>query len=213
MPPKKQKVTELHEEIAEEIRKEVEDSGKNIDEIMEDVDDIKEEVLDSAKDVDDIKEDVVGIKMIIDAIQQKQDSILKKISTKLHISKFNASDIAQQIVGAMILSVPFAVTQEVWDLSQELDQTRLILIIFLTLLFDVLLIYFTKFQNVQTSDLKLVLARLVSLIFISYFTAGIILYLFGVIGTHVVHTEGIIKLVVLTGLFANIGASTADVLK
>jgi uncharacterized membrane protein len=220
MPVKRErKKVDKDEKIVAEIMREVEDSGRDVDEIKEDIDEIREEVTDSGKDVDEIKEDVEEIKEDIDEIQKHQASLLKKLSQKLpsipslQMSKFNTNDIAQQIVGAMILSVPFAVTEEVWRLATELDPTRLVMIFFITLLFDIILIYYTKFQNVQTSDFKMVAARIFSLTFISYATAWLILYLFGVIGPHVGGFEDTLKLIVFVGLFANIGASTADVLR
>jgi len=184
----------------ENIHDEIIESGKDVDEISETVDDIKD-------DVDDIKEDV-------DELIKKHDSLLKKFKFKLKPDKFAFDDIAQQIVGAIIISSPLAVTAEVWMLADQLDITRLILIFGITLFFDILLIYFTKYQSVEKeSVLKFVPLRLLSLLIISYLAAGLILFLFGVIGGQVNSVFWAGKLIIFVGLFANIGAGAADMLK
>ena len=199
-------VDEIKEDV-EEIKEEIEDAGKDIDEI-------KEEVEDTGKDVDEIKEGVDEIKEDVEEIAKTQKSMFNKISSRLIPKEFNANDIAQQIVGAIILSSPLAVTSEVWELARELDTTRLLIIIGITLLFDVLLIYYTAYRKEKEKKIiNLIPARLFSMIVISYLTATTILYVFGVIGIHITDTEWALKLIVFVGLFANIGAGTADIIK
>jgi len=210
------------------IEESVIDSGRDVDEIKEhvidagrDVDEIKAHVIDAGKDVDDIKEDVDDISETVDDIKddvdeliKKQKSILNKLKFKLKPDKFAFDDIAQQIVGAMIISAPLAVTAEVWMLANSLDLIKIILIIGVTLLFDILLIYYTKYQSVEKENvLKFIPLRLVSLLVISYLTSGLILFLFGVIGGQVNSTLWAAKLILFVGLFANIGAGAADMLK
>ena len=196
-----------HKETLESIEESVLDSGK-------DVDVIRESVLDSGKDVDEIKEDVDEIKEDVDEIIKKQDSILKKFKARLKPDKFSFDDIAQQIVGAIILSTPLAVTEEVWRLADALDITRVILIVLVTLIFDILLIYYTKYQKVEKQNiLNFIPLRLVSLLVVSYLAATLILYLFGVIGGQVDSWLWAGKLILFVGLFANIGAGAADILK
>ena len=216
MPQKKKSSTKksvTHEEHFKHIKEEVLDTGKDVDEIKEevldtgkDVDEIKEEVEDTGKDVDQIKETV-------EEINKKQKSILKRLSPEA-LKEFNFNDIAQQIVGAIIISSPLAVTEEVWLLAQNLDLPRIIIIIGITLLFDILLIYFTAYQKEKEKKIiNLVPARLVSMIFISYLTAGVMLYVFGVIGGQVQDFNWALRLIIFVGLFSNIGAGTADILK
>ncbi|MBI4044452.1 MAG: DUF2391 family protein [Candidatus Diapherotrites archaeon] len=207
-------------------KKEEVDSGngnggtkEELEEIKEDVQEIMEEVSDSSRDVDELREDVEEIKEDISEMTKATKgfkSMMEKIGHRMHIhipSKFSFSDIAQQMVGAIILSTPFSVTSEVWELAHNLDIYRVGLIIFLTVFFDILLIYFTKFQNIDLSNLASVFARIVSLIIISYTAAALILYIFGVIGNQVTDFWWALRLVILVGLFANIGAGTADILK
>ena len=191
----------------ENIHDEVIESGKDVDDIKEDVDDISDTVDDIKEDVDDIKEDV-------DELIKKHDSLLKKFKFKLKPDKFAFDDIAQQIVGAIIISSPLAVTAEVWMLADQLDLARVILIFGITLFFDILLIYFTKYQSVEKENIfKFIPLRLISLLIVSYLAAGLILFLFGVIGGQVNSFVWAAKLILFVGLFANIGAGAADMLK
>lgn len=196
------------------IRHEVEDTGKDVDKIREevtdagrDIDEIKEEVVDTGKDIDEIKED-------LEELSKQQKSLLKRVSKQIIPKKFNFNDVAQQIVGAIILSSPLAVTEEVWNLALELDAGRVLTIIGITVLFDVLLIYFTDYNKNKDSKIgNLIPARIVSTITISYLTAATMLYVFGVIGGYVTDLEWALKLVIFVGLFANVGAGTADLIK
>ena len=197
-------------------------SEEHLEQIKEDVEDIKEEVIDSGKEVEELREDVEEIKEDVEEITKAHRSLLKRISDRIsdqiheriHPDKFEFDDFAQQVVGAIILSAPLTVTQEVWMLSQSLDISRVGVIFALTLTFDLLLIYYAKFQ--QTSDERIfgiIPKRLLSLLIVSYCTAFAMLYILGVTGGQVNDVEGVIKLVVFVGLFANIGAGAADMLK
>jgi len=182
------------------IIEDIQETTKDIDEIQEDVDEIQE-------DVEEIQSDVKEIK-------KSQKSLLKRMSGRLVPDEFAWDDLAQQIVGAIILSTPLAVTQEVWILSQQLDLIRIFAILALTLVFDILLIYHTKYQLVKEQKiLSFIPLRLVSLLLVSYTTAALMLLIFGVIGYEITEPFGILKLVIFVGLFANIGAGTADLLK
>ena len=196
------------------IKEEVKNTGKDIDKIKDkitdagkDVDEKKKEILDTGKDVDKIKKD-------IEEMNKRQKNILKKISVQFLPSEFNFNDVAQQIVGAIILSSPLAVTEEVWNLAKELDPARIMVIIGITLLFDILLIYYTAYRKEKENKIiKVIPVRLFSMMLISYLTATTILYVFGVIGLHITNLDWAIRLIVFVGLFANIGAGTADLIK
>ncbi len=132
----------------------------------------------------------------------------------IHPDKFAWDDLAQQIVGAMVLSAPIAVTEEVWRLSAGLDIARLLAILGVTILFNILLLYYTKYQLVESERIfGIIPTRLSSQLLVSYSTAAVMLYLMGVLGGVVTGVGDSIQLVVFVGLFANIGAGAADLLK
>lgn len=191
------------------VKKVLKKPSKQIsEEIHEDVEEIAEEVEDIAEDVEDIKED-------INIIQKGQKTILKNLRKRFGTDKFEFDDFAQQIVGALILSSPLAVTEEVWTLANALDPIRVGILVVITLLFDVLLIYYTnyRFEGKKNKLLNISPIRLFSQLSVSYLTATIILLVFGIIGGPVDSLLWSVKLVILVGLFANIGAGTADLIK
>ena len=186
----------------------------NLDEIVEDIQETNKDIDEIQEDVGEIQEDVEEIQSDVKEIKKSQKSLLNRVSSRLVPDEFAWDDLAQQIVGAMILSTPLAVTQEVWILSQQLDLARLFAILLITLVFDILLIYHTKYQLVKEQKiLSFIPLRLFSLLLVSYTTAALMLLIFGVIGYEITSPLGILKLVIFVGLFANIGAGTADLLK
>jgi len=224
-------VDEIKEEIAK-IKEEVVDSGDDVDKIREDLKTIKEEVVDSGDDVDKIRNDLKHIKKEVvdsggdvDEIKEDIDEIKTGIKTNRKLfrrirgltpDKFAFDDLAQQIVGATIVSAPFVVTEEVWRLASELDFVRVLLIILITITFDILLFYYTKYQKIkETTKIGPIIlpVRIISLLGVTYVTSAIMLTIFGVLGGHVTSALWAAKLVVLVGLFANIGAGTADIIR
>ena len=196
------------------IDKAVKDFSKKVVFAGKDVDEIKEEIIDAGKGVDEIKGGVEELHADVEEIKKSQKSILQKFSLRLIPEEFAWDDLAQQIVGAIVLSTPLAVTEEVWILSQELDLLRGIAIVAITILFNVLLIYYTRYQVVKEQKiLSFIPLRLFSQLIVSYASAATMLFIFGVIGNEITGTLAILKIVIFVGLFANIGAGTADMLK
>ncbi|MCH8329158.1 MAG: DUF2391 family protein [Nanoarchaeota archaeon] len=202
-----------------ETGEEVEETGEDVEEIKEDVDDIKKEVEETGEDVEEIGEDVGEIKEDIEEIKEDIGTMRKaflkgkSIVAKVIPEKFAFDDLAQQIVGATILSAPFAVTEEVWNLAKNLSSTNIIALIFLTILFDILLFYYTKYQKIEDKRIFMFPIRIASLIAVTYITSAVVLTVFGVIGGQIQDPVWAMKLIVMVGLFANIGAGTADLIK
>ena len=207
-------IRELNRDL-DQTGEEIEETGEDVGKIKENVEDLIKEVDETGEDVEDIKEDIEYIKEDIGTLSKamsKGKQIFSKVATTVLPDKFTFKDVAQQVVGATILSAPFAVTEEVWNLARNLGSIHIIALIFITILFDVLLFNYTKYQNIERKKLMLTL-RILSLIIVTYVTSGIVLSVFGVIGGQILDPLWAMKLIVMVGLFANIGASTADLIK
>ncbi len=209
-------INDLNKHI-DESGTEIEETGEDVDEIKERVEDIGKEVDETGEDVDEIKEDIEEIKENIGAMRKtvsKGRQMFSRVATRVLPDKFAFKDIAQQIVGATILSAPFVVTEEVWNLAKNLDLGHIIALIIITLTFDILLFYYAKYQKVEgTKFLNVFPTRILSIIVVTYSTSFIILTVLGVIGGRIQEPIWAAKLVVLVGLFANIGAGTADLIR
>ena len=199
----------------EKLREDVKKILGDIEQLNKDLGETGEEIEETGEDVEEIKEDIEEIKEDIGTLTQtmsKGKELFSKVATKVIPDKFAFKDIAQQVVGATILSAPFAVTEEVWNLANNLNATNIVALVFITILFDILLFNYTKYQNLENKRLMLPI-RITSLIFVTYVTSGIVLSIFGVIGGQIQDSIWAMKLIVMVGLFANIGASTADLIK
>lgn len=208
-------IKKLNKDIGE-TGEDVEETGEHVEDIKEDVDDIKKEIDETGEDVEDIKEDIKDIKENIGTLHKamsKGKEFVSKVATSVLPEKFALDDLAQQVVGATILSAPFAVTEEVWNLAKDLDMLNIIALIFITILFDILLLYFTKYQKIENRKIWMFPIRITSLILVTYITSAVVLSVFGVIGGRIQDPAWAMRLVVMVGLFANIGAGTADLIK
>ncbi len=208
-------IQELNKDL-DETGEDIEETGEDVDEIKEDVDDIKKEVGETGEDVDDIKEDIEDIKEDIGTLSKamsKGKNIFSKVATTMLPDKFSFKDIAQQAVGAMVLSAPFAVTEEVWDLAKNLNPINLVFIVLITLIFDILLFHYTKYRDTEGKKIFDFSKRIISIIIVTYVTSAVVLTVFGVIGGQILDPYWAMKLIVMVGLFANIGAGTADLIR
>jgi len=199
----------------EKLREDVKKILGDIEQLNKDLGETGEEIEETGEDVEEIKEDIEEIKEDIGTLTKtmsKGKEFFSKVAIKVIPDKFAFKDIAQQVVGATILSAPFAVTEEVWTLANNLNATNIVALIFITILFDILLFNYTKYQNLENKRFMLPI-RITSLIFVTYVTSGIVLSIFGVIGGQILDPIWAMKLIVMVGLFANIGASTADLIR
>lgn len=207
-------IQELNKDLGE-TGEEIEETGEDVEEIKEDVGDIKKEVDETGEDVEEIKENIEDIKEDIGTLHKamfKGKQLFSRVATKVIPDRFAFKDIAQQIVGATILSAPFAVTEEVWNLANNLSGINIAALFFITIAFDILMFNYTKYQNYGNKRLMLFM-RISSLMVVTYVTSFIVLSVFGVIGGQIQDPIWAMKLIVMVGLFANIGASTADLIK
>ena len=200
------------EKLREDIKRILED----IQELNKDVGETGEEIEETGEDVEEIKENIEEIKEDLGTLKRtmfKGKEIFSRVATKVLPDKFASKDIAQQIVGATILSSPFAVTEEVWNLARNLTTINIVALIAITVLFDILLFHYTKYQKAEDKRFLELPKRIISLLIVTYAASAIVLSVFGVIGGQIQDSLWAMKLVVMVGLFANIGAGTADLIR
>ena len=119
------------------------------------------------------------------------------------------SDIAEQIIGASVLAFPVAVTEEVWNLSEQIPFINVILIAVVSCVFLAVFSYFIHSKSDVKSSLRIEVDR----VFVTY---GITLLLCSVIllmvGKFPLFTETTIALkrVVLVAFPACFSATVVD---
>ena len=60
--------------------------------------------------------------------------------------EFNPRDIMQVVIGAALLAVPVSLTEEAWNLGEQLPATNILLITLLSLLFISIFVYFNFYK-------------------------------------------------------------------
>jgi len=138
------------------------------------------------------------------------------LKSRIRSERFGWKDIAQQFSGAFLLSAPFTVTEEVWTLANHLNLVRIAFLVVITIIAATMILYYSKYQKleiVEVSEYIPIPRRLVSLFFISYGVAFVMLWTFGVIGVEITDTIWSLKLVLFVGFFSSVGAAAADVIR
>ncbi|MBU7013971.1 MAG: DUF2391 family protein [Theionarchaea archaeon] len=151
-----------------------------------------------------------------DRHSQRFQALKSRIKTEPEI--FGFDDMAQQIIGAALLSSPFCATEEIWRLANSISLYRAVGILGLSVVLGVILIYFTDYQKVADHERfgQYAPIRIVSLVCVSYGIVTIILFVLGVFNYQVVAEFGHlwrVKVVVLVGFFATLGGAIADVIR
>jgi len=159
--------------------------------------------------------DIKDIKAAVSELYRSHAKLGFKIGNGALVHKhFNWDDFSQQIVGALIVSMPFVASEEVWNLARSLNSFQVCFLLIMILVFDVIISKYTKFQKVKSQTFLGVPYRIISLLCVSFGINVLFMSLIGVIGP-----EGIsdpiwaAKLVLLLGFFSSIGAGAADVVK
>lgn len=149
--------------------------------------------------------------------QKKRFQIIRdRMRTEPEI--FGFDDMAQQIIGASLLSSPFCATEEIWRLADSITVARLAGIAVLSVLLGVIMIYFTDYQKVADHKKfgSYVPIRIISLVCVSYGMVTVILFVLGIFNYGLAHGfEPVwrVKVVTLVGFFAMLGGAVADVIR
>lgn len=92
-----------------------------------------------------------------------------------HQVRFTVRDVAEVAVGACIMAFPVAVTEEVWNLGEELRLTHILPFAVASLLFLGLLIYILHHSEVGAGR-KAFLQRVLSTYFVTLLIAALLLW-------------------------------------
>lgn len=163
-----------------------------------------------------LEERVSELEKDLDTQTRRFQKLRDRMRTEPEI--FGFDDMAQQIIGAALLSSPFCATDEIWRLADSFSVNRLIGIVFLSIVLGVIMIYFTDYQRVADHKKfgQYVPIRIISLVCVSYSMVAVILFVLGVFEYGVAHGFDPVwrlKVVVLVGFFAVLGGAVADVIR
>ena len=121
--------------------------------------------------------------------------------------RFAKQDVAEIAVGACVMAFPVAVTEEVWNLGEELSMLRAALFALASLLFLALLI-FGLHHGPSPTDRKVFLQRVLSTYGLTLVISALLL--FGVDRIDLAHPLVGLKRVILVAFPASFAATVVD---
>lgn len=109
-------------------------------------------------------------------IQDEEGHIIEKYVTPLMV-EFYPRDIMQVIVGASILAIPVAFTEEVWRLGGSLPTLNILGLALLSIIFVSSFVYYNSYRRHIHTHLNEFLKRVIFTYILAYITVAIILLL------------------------------------
>ncbi|WP_225336290.1 DUF2391 family protein [Halomicrobium urmianum] len=125
---------------------------------------------------------------------------------------FGLDDLVQQIVGGVVLSAPFVVTEEVWNLAASMNWLQWII----TIIMVIMIGYGTLYRADDERDAKWEESiaglpfRFVSLLLISYLSVVMLAFLFDAPRIFEATPMTTAKAISIGAIFSVVGAATAD---
>ena len=89
---------------------------------------------------------------------------------------FQSRDLAEIIIGSLVLAFPVAVTEEVWNMSSEISITRALLISAGSLLFISFFVRTTYFHETTLTSSKQTAVRVLTVYFVTLLVSAATLY-------------------------------------
>jgi uncharacterized membrane protein len=125
---------------------------------------------------------------------------------------FGLDDIAQQTVGGFVLSAPFVVTGEVWDLAAEMNWIQWGVTVLMVVSIGYGALYRIAQQHDAGSEESVagLPLRFLSLVFVSYLSVTILAFVFAAPATFDATPAITLKAISISAIFAVVGAATAD---
>lgn len=144
-------------------------------------------------------------------IKDIKGNVLHKVLSPLML-EFRIRDVLQVIVGATIVAIPVAYTEEAWNLGQSLPMLNIIIILILSLFFVAIFIYYNYYKKNLSKHYVEFIKRV---IFTYIFSFGTVALLLTLVAQAPWQTDHILafKRVVIVALPAVFGGTLADMIK
>ncbi len=152
------------------------------------------------EDIRDLRDDVKSIRSEIES-SHKPD-------------RFGFDDFIQECIGALIIAFPISMTEEIWEVSNKLSLTRVVLIMLFTLGVVYFFIKHSKLQRWETQDVAGFLPlRLITSFLIALAVSSLTLFVLGVYPNFLDNWEWFLKTSVLVTVFSIVGSLGVDMIR
>jgi len=127
------------------------------------------------------------------------------------VPRFGWDDVAQQVVGAVLLSAPFVVTEEVWSLAESMNVLQTGITVFMMFAVGYGTLYQAEDHEAGAEPAVLgVPLRFLTLIVISYSSVAVVAFVFDAPEAFEASLPTTVKAVCIGAVFSVIGAASAD---
>lgn len=133
-------------------------------------------------------------------------------SLKPHMVEFRLRDILQVMIGAAILAIPVAFTEEAWTLGERLPAGNIVFLAFISFTLIALFVYFNFYNRWLEGNVFNFAQRVVGTYLLSLIVVAIILTLIQKCPWGVDNALAI-KRIIIVGLPASMSATISDTIK
>ena len=143
--------------------------------------------------------------------KEEHSHLLNKLSEHIKV-EFTAKDMVQVLVGASILAIPVALTEETWRLGQLLPLQNILALMMLSFVFISIFTYFHYYKDKLHHYMGFYVSRVVSTYLLSFLIVAILLT---IIQKTPWTTDFIVafKRIVIVSFPASLSGAIADTLK
>ena len=144
-------------------------------------------------------------------IVDKAGNVIQRVVKPLEV-EFRVRDVLQTVVGASILAIPAAYTEETWNLGSELATVNIIGIAFLSVLFISTFVYYNFYKGYFTQFRVQYVVRVIGTYLASLFVVAVLLTLVDKTPWGVDNVLAL-KRIIVVGFPAAMSATVADSIK
>ncbi len=158
------------------------------------------------------REEVKKLENELQEIEKQIEAINRKLEGGA--TGLNPSDIIQETAGAALLAFPFAVSSDIWELSEKMSNVHALFLLILTVLELYIVIRFGKIGNWKIQNIGGFLPlRLLTITLISLAVSALSLVILGVYPSVIDSPQWFLRAVILVFLFSTMGSFGLDAAK
>ncbi len=147
-------------------------------------------------------------------LQDDVKSIRSEIERSHKPDRFGFDDFVQECIGALIIAFPISMTEEIWEVSNKLSATRVILIVLFALGVVYFFIKHSKLHRWETQEVSGVLPlRLITSFLIAFSVSALTLLALGVYPNFLDNYLWFLKTCSLITVFSLVGSLGVDMIR
>ncbi|RUM28435.1 MAG: DUF2391 domain-containing protein [Aquifex sp.] len=159
-------------------------------------------------------EKLQNINRKVEELDKKISEIYQDFEKSKKLQRFKFADFVQEFIGALIIALPFSLTEEIWELAEKLSFLRVFFIYLFVVLTIFLFIRYSKLQNWEQQNVfGFIPLRMITSLSISFSVSLTSLVIFGIFPDVISDIDTLLKASLLVSVFAVIGSLGVDMAK